>query len=371
MFKHISFIGLLQSNTPKLRISQYPISHFTAETMAPPPTQLGNLLRLTPLQHDNLPAHSSLPNTTQRPDLLPFILTMLAQGSAFLSKDTFPAHFAVHSTKTSKDASENVPVEVHKLDVPASALQSIDWEGGSPIKRRKPTENLSTEYWFTRHSRHANILSTEPEALKVGGASWKEFVFGLRDHHSKHEEDFTPTLYDAKTLIDWDEEVKALEAEGKLVDSTTGQRYTRVSFYAAEMCHAIPAPLQPRCFPVLVCTASLSETSFIVVTIPVDLGPELGYYSAGKNSSSETDSQKKKRTVVGLYTAVETVYLEKGAEGKEMIDWTMATASDTRGNLPMFALKMGLPGAVVKDVGLFLRWIRKVPNSEKENVIIG
>ena len=147
--------------------------------MAPPSSQLGNLLRLTPLHHSNLPAHPSLPNTSPRPELLPFILTLLAQGSTFLSKETFPANFTHHSTKTSKDASENVPVEVHKLDVPSSALQSIDWEGGSPVKRRKPTEELKTEHWFTRHSRHANILSTEPEALNVGGASWKEFVFGL------------------------------------------------------------------------------------------------------------------------------------------------------------------------------------------------
>jgi hypothetical protein len=147
--------------------------------MPTPASQLGNLLRLTPLHQSDLPEHPSLPNTTPRSDLLPFILTLLSQGSAFLSKETFPAHFTSHSTKTSKEASENVPVEVHKLDVPASALQSIDWEGSSAVKRRKPTEQLKTEHWFTRHSRHAQIPSTEPEALKVGGASWKEFVFGL------------------------------------------------------------------------------------------------------------------------------------------------------------------------------------------------
>jgi hypothetical protein len=32
--------------------------------------------------------------------------------------------------------------------------------------------------------------------------------------------------------------------------------------------------------------------------------------------------------------------------------------------------KMALPGAVVKDVGFFLRWIRKVPDAEKEDVVI-
>ena len=36
----------------------------------------------------------------------------------------------------------------------------------------------------------------------------------------------------------------------------------------------------------------------------------------------------------------------------------MATASDAKGWLPMWVQKLGVPGAVVKDVGLFIRWIR-------------
>jgi hypothetical protein len=176
-----------------------------------------------------------------------------------------------------------------------------------------------------------------------------------RDAHSQHEEDFTPTLYASKTLLSWSSEIDRLSASGKLVNPTTSTPYTHVSLYAAEMCHAIPSPLQPRCFSVLVCTASTSPSSFIAVTIPVELG-DLGYYAAGKN------------VVVGAYAAVETVYLETDGQGKEIIDWTMGTASDTRGNLPMALQKLGLPGAVVKDVGFFLRWIRRVPEREKENV---
>jgi len=43
-------------------------------------------------------------------------------------------------------------------------------------------------------------------------------------------------------------------------------------------------------------------------------------------------------------------------EGKEVV-WQMATASDAKGSLPMPLQKMGVPGAVVKDVGLFMGWI--------------
>lgn len=35
----------------------------------------------------------------------------------------------------------------------------------------------------------------------------------------------------------------------------------------------------------------------------------------------------------------------------------MATASDAGGYLPMWAQKLGIPGAVVNDVGLLMKWI--------------
>lgn len=34
----------------------------------------------------------------------------------------------------------------------------------------------------------------------------------------------------------------------------------------------------------------------------------------------------------------------------------MATASDAKGVLPMWAQKLGVPGAVVNDVGFFMKW---------------
>ena len=58
------------------------------------------------------------------------------------------------------------------------------------------------------------------------------------------------------------------------------------------------------------------------------------------------------------------------------IEWTMATASDAKGWLPMWAQKMGVPSAVVKDVGLFIKWVHQkrpnlranpLPGSEVEN----
>lgn len=138
------------------------------------------------------------------------------------------------------------------------------------------------------------------------------------------------------------------------------------------MCHSLPGPLSPRCFPVLVLTAYTTPTSFLAVTVPVNLSSQpplnAAYYSTGRNTIDPTASeQQKKKPVLGVYAAVETVRLMTGDEhklpdGKEdgRIEWTTATASDAKGNLPMFLQKPNLPGALAKDVGFFMKWIRTV-----------
>ena len=50
-------------------------------------------------------------------------------------------------------------------------------------------------------------------------------------------------------------------------------------------------------------------------------------------------------------------------ENKELplkgeVNWIMATASDAKGWLPMWMQKLGVPGAVVKDVGLVMKWLQ-------------
>ena len=59
--------------------------------------------------------------------------------------------------------------------------------------------------------------------------------------------------------------------------------------------------------------------------------------------------------------------IERGelVEDGTRIQWQMATASDAKGSLPMWAQKMGIPGAVVKDVGLFIDWCAKRRHSKK------
>ena len=119
------------------------------------------------------------------------------------------------------------------------------------------------------------------------------------------------------------------------------------------MTHHIPSPLQNRTFSTLVTRAITREGSFLVVQIPVDITkiPE-ALYANGRNVKDGETSQKKQKVTVGAYTSIERV--KEQADGQIM--WEMATTSDAKGMLPMSVQKMGIPGAVVKDVGFFIQW---------------
>jgi hypothetical protein len=201
--------------------------------------------------------------------------------------------------------------------------------------------------------------------------------------------EFTPTLYDARPVADWKGQIHKMEEEGQGGGYGFGfkgkeARYTNVSLGVYEMCHAIPPPLMPRCFCVLVATASITgskgeEDEFVAVTVPVDLTggagtgtgtdgeseKSVGFYSTGRNMKEGEDPQRRKKVLMGLYTAVEVVRRRDRERGGE-IEWIMATSSDAKGNLPMWLQKMSLPGAIAKDVGFFLRWIKDVNVDEGE-----
>ena len=176
---------------------------------------LGNLVRLTPLQLNELPAHPSIAQSAsddQRPKLLSFLKAILDEGSSFLSKESLETTFNPASSKSSPPSTADV--EVLKRDISAAAINDVSWET-APLPRQKPQlHQVGAEYWFARRSQHANVSSKE----KQGSASWDEFVFGLRDDHSKHEFDFTPTLYDAHHILDWNDDIQVLERDGTLTE---------------------------------------------------------------------------------------------------------------------------------------------------------
>lgn len=142
------------------------------------------------------------------------------------------------------------------------------------------------------------------------------------------------------------------------------------------MCHKLPPPLSTRVFPVLVVTAKTGKNAFIIVQRPVDIESHRdAFYSNGRNLQEGDSDLKRKKPVLGsvkhgyppllvfvvlivpgsVYTSIERCILTENDE----IEWTMATTSDAKGWLPKPAQKMGVPGAIAKDVGFFMKWIEE------------
>jgi hypothetical protein len=292
-------------------------------------TGLGSLIRLRNLKPSQLPSHPSLSShgDTSTVSIQEFAARALAEAEVFMT-NYLPKKFTVKSTDKRSPPS-NSPVELLAKDISSSELPK---DSGVP-------EGV-TESWFARKSLHENKAENET-------ASWEEFNYGLRVDHSQHEMDYTPDVVDAHEVMNWDEQ---LESSGRKVGGSDGsEQWEDVHASIMEMVHKIPAPLNKRVFPVLVITAVKSNppspqpgASFLVVQIPVATQglPGAKYHDVPKVTG-------------GVYCSIERAELVD--EGKKTM-WQMATASDAKGILPMWAQKMGVPGAVVKDVGLFIQW---------------
>ncbi|KAL9091696.1 MAG: hypothetical protein Q9165_004772 [Trypethelium subeluteriae] len=305
-----------------------------------------SVLHLHPLVPTDLPTHPTLAAHQQSsPDISSFIKRVLDEA-VVLVDSTLPQSFhSVSKSKTSPPSAASV--ELLSRNVSASALPShVKREGSSSSKG---------EAWFARRSVHE-------DAAKDGTASWAEFENGLLRNHSANEMDYTPDVYDAHKVLEWNASQLG-----------TVEGYEEVGMYIIEMCHHIPPPLSNRVFSVLVVTAFISNRTspnlpaFIDVQIPVDISElQEAMYSNGKHKNEADSPQKKKPITIGQYTSVERVMLvEEEGKGKKEILWEMATASDAKGTLPMALQKLGVPGAIVKDVGFFLGWVakRRKPNA--------
>jgi hypothetical protein len=81
--------------------------------------------------------------------------------------------------------------------------------GGSAKDESKSKGKGKAEYWAGRRSVHAG-------KREAGDATWDEFETGLREGHSVHEMEFTPSVKDAVEVCRW---------EG--VGEVDGRRYGR------------------------------------------------------------------------------------------------------------------------------------------------
>ena len=228
---------------------------------------LGNLVRLLPLHTNELPAHPALDRlikteeassiqAADRPNLISFVEEVLDQAAIFVD-DTLPNTFKEGALKSSPPS--KAPVRLLSREIGIAEIQSVPWVNSSIPRNWSVNSKKSPEAWYARRSRHANHSDE-------GTADLDEFDHGLRDEHSKHEQEYTPDIFDSYKVLDWDDQIKDAIKTGSNVDS-----YRDLSMSIFEMCHKLPAFLSNREFPVLVVTAKRGKHAFVVVQIPVDI----------------------------------------------------------------------------------------------------
>ncbi|WPG98767.1 Hypothetical protein R9X50_00156300 [Acrodontium crateriforme] len=297
----------------------------TAQGTAFSASSLGKIVRMRALGPSEIPAHPELATlqiNSETPALDVFIKELLIEAEGFTT-GYLPKNFNIKS-KGKQSPPSIATVDLFTREIPMSEL---------PKDARPSLGQRSAETWFARTSIHENVP-------KNGSATWDEFDNGLRVNHSQNEKDYTPNIYDAHMVLDWTNEISKITQSS---DSMGG--WENLELRIMEMAHKIPPPLNNRVFPVMILTARrASPAALIVVQVPVD---------TSKISTSKYCGGKGSKTTTGMYCSVEYCTL---IESDSKVKWQMATASDAKGSVPMWAQKMGVPGAVVKDVGLFIGW---------------
>ncbi|KAF4635567.1 hypothetical protein G7Y89_g2533 [Cudoniella acicularis] len=261
------------------------------------------------------------------PDIKSFLENVLSESIPFIDgvapKSGGSSTWKVKGSPKKFPSSE-APVHIYEWIVPGKELDKV--EGMS-----KFSADRKDETWFCRRSCHRNIA-------EKGTASWEEFIRSFKEHHAKSEEAFTPTVIGAREAMKWDTSGIEIEA--------AGGKWNNITVVVEEMKHRIdPKPLKNRTFPVIQVAASLEGTDeFVVISIPL----------ADFAKSPFAEFAKDKSLVVAAYAAIERVRV---LPSNGDVEWIMATASDAKGVLPQWMQNLAVPGAVAKDVELFLSWI--------------
>lgn len=147
----------------------------------------GRLVRLRILSAKDLPPHPSFtPPPPDNANLIDFLSTALTEAVAFADEHV-PQTFKRGAVKDSPPAAARVQ------------LLSRDIKPAE-----QPFMDAKTESWFARESVHQNTAGRG-----ASSASWAEFEQGLRVDHSKHEMEYTPTVFDAHKVADWADAIAA------------------------------------------------------------------------------------------------------------------------------------------------------------------
>ncbi|RAH40687.1 SRPBCC family protein [Aspergillus brunneoviolaceus CBS 621.78] len=281
--------------------------------MSPP-----SYIRLQPSSFSVLPDHPSLTQMPTRPPLRDFLHDILTEAQSFVS--AIPTTF--HPT--------------HKLrrSPPAAA----------PKQQQQQQQQRGSEFWICRTSVHEN-------AARDGTASSAEFRAGLRENHSAHEMEYTPSVTAVETLLEWP------------LQSVVEGGWQRVETHVNVITHTFhPRTLiAPRTFIVLVVSADQPSDRSGFATVQIPLSSTVEPAETLSDFLFAVTAAQPPNAILAAYASVEQVLFTSSETDTDVVTWTMATTSNAGGAIPSWVQRSwtlgGAPKAVVADVGLFMKWV--------------
>jgi len=136
-------------------------------------------LRLASLPPSALPGHPLLEGSGSLASLSEFVCEVLDEALAF-------SESAIPTTFQPKGSLKNSSPSTAKVQLLSSDV-------------------LKGEAWFARRSEHKDVPSE-------GTASYQEFENGLYYNHSVHEMDYTPDVFDACKVLDYQDQISQDES---------------------------------------------------------------------------------------------------------------------------------------------------------------
>ncbi|KAF4445391.1 hypothetical protein F53441_10841 [Fusarium austroafricanum] len=305
----------------------------------------GPLVRLWGIHPSKLPAPGA-----QTEELKVLLASILLEAVPFISSvpSEIPSVEPGTELRSTTDLWKHKAVKTYDgSTAPVHVFErTVDAETLGVVAQKNPdlgiaSNKVQSELWALRRSTHEG-------KKEKGTAAWDEFVRCFKERHGEAEKTFTPSVMSFKQLQEWDCSGIVIQLENETWVDWTLRR--------EESVHDLPGPLSKRVFPVLQATAAVrGRKEFLIVQIAV------------RASDDEIDAAKHDGPIRAAYTSVERIReVDDGS-----VEWVMGTASDAKGLVPMWAQKLGLSGAIAKDVGMFMEWIGKERLKGKDAEVIG
>ncbi|RAK76013.1 SRPBCC family protein [Aspergillus fijiensis CBS 313.89] len=300
--------------------------------MSPP-----SYIRLQPSSFSVLPDHPSLTQMPTRPPLRDFLHEILTEAQSFVSAIPTTFH-PTHKPRRSPPAA--APVLLSTCSLP----KACSGTGPKKAKKQQQQQQRGSEFWICRTSVHEN-------AARDGTASSAEFRAGLRENHSAHEMEYTPSVTAVETLLEWP------------LQPVVEGGWQRVETHVNVITHTFhPRTLiAPRTFIVLVVSADQPSDRSGFATVQIPLSSTVEPAETLSDFLFAVTAAQPPNAILAAYASVEQVLFTSSETDTDVVTWTMATTSNAGGAIPSWVQRSwtlgGAPKAVVADVGLFMKWV--------------